>query len=641
MNTATAYSYIRFSKIEQGEGDSNRRQIAVRDKFISERGLTLDDKIKLKDEGVSAHKGLHRSDKHALGRFLALVEAKQIKPGSYLLVENLDRLSREEVVEGLHLLTGLILKGITVVQLEPVVMEFKKGDGELATKLMMAVMELRRGNSESEMKSVRCEAAWREKQNQARTTKHAQTSKAPHWLKRNDTTYDVIPERAKIIQRMFAMAADGKGCYTITQTLNAEKLLPPPVQKRNQKPVQGVWALAVVGRILNSRTVLGEYQPTKDAKPFGEPVPGYYPAIIDEATFYKVQQGLDKRSVKSDGKRKPIGGRTATRINLFKGLMKNAEDGEPIHYLMKTNTKANRKSMSYYTGGNRAAEHLYQFPVDAFDLAALDCLKEVDPMDILPHHDSAEDDVMVLSGQMSEVEKQLQDIETQILGGSSVAMLVSVAAKLEAKKEDINTKLAEARQRVRNPQSEMWGACNNLIDTYYEAAKTEDAETVRTRLQSAIKDVVKEINCLFVRDGRRQFAVVQFKFHGTNIIRTVFIRHRAELMGRGFRIPRHISYGTQLDGLKGMIDITHPVHRAHVKEYVNGLLVEETWLKHFEPTLQPRRKHPPKAERAKRREDRDAKKKMVLDMNGSGKTSQEIETATGLHRTTIYRWLNA
>src|SRR5690242_9369427 len=99
--TPIAVSYLRFSTPEQAKGDSLRRQTEASEKWCDRNGLALDTTIR--DLGVSAHRGKHRSDKAALGRFLEEVKAGRVPRGSYLVIENLDRLSREEERTALRL----------------------------------------------------------------------------------------------------------------------------------------------------------------------------------------------------------------------------------------------------------------------------------------------------------------------------------------------------------------------------------------------------------------------------------------------------------------------------------------------------------------------------------------------------------
>jgi DNA invertase Pin-like site-specific DNA recombinase len=88
-----AYSYIRFSTPQQSLGDSLRRQTEKAAKYALEHGLTLDTELNLSDLGVSAYRQSN-AKKGALRVFLDALEAGHVAAGSYLLIENMDRLSR-------------------------------------------------------------------------------------------------------------------------------------------------------------------------------------------------------------------------------------------------------------------------------------------------------------------------------------------------------------------------------------------------------------------------------------------------------------------------------------------------------------------------------------------------------------------
>src|SRR5437016_3288480 len=116
---ALVYSYIRFSTPEQAMGDSERRQVSDAKDWARRKGLELDESLKLRDRGLSGFHGDHRK-KGALGRFLELVEAGKIAQGSILLVENIDRLSREGAVKTLReIIFKLWDKGIVLQTLSP------------------------------------------------------------------------------------------------------------------------------------------------------------------------------------------------------------------------------------------------------------------------------------------------------------------------------------------------------------------------------------------------------------------------------------------------------------------------------------------------------------------------------------------
>src|SRR5262245_1608840 len=158
----TGYSYIRWSSAPQGEGDSLRRQTSGgAEDFCAPHGLRRDLTQRLHDPGVSACRGADRIDKHDLGKFLEAVKQGKVKPGSYLIVENLDRLTREHIRPALTLLLNLIEAGIRVVQLRPVEQVFDENVEPM--NLMMAIMELSRGHSESAVKSYRVSQKWEQR----------------------------------------------------------------------------------------------------------------------------------------------------------------------------------------------------------------------------------------------------------------------------------------------------------------------------------------------------------------------------------------------------------------------------------------------------------------------------------------------
>ena len=101
--TKAAYSYIRFSHPAQALGRSQARQIEACEEYCSRNGLTLalGDDYRFLDAGVSGWKGDHIGDKGQLARFISLVEDGTISAGSVLIVESLDRLSREQVSKAL------------------------------------------------------------------------------------------------------------------------------------------------------------------------------------------------------------------------------------------------------------------------------------------------------------------------------------------------------------------------------------------------------------------------------------------------------------------------------------------------------------------------------------------------------------
>jgi len=290
-----AYSYVRMSTDLQLKGDSLRRQEQASKSYAGQHGLTLVEDFKLQDIGVSAFKGAN-VENGALGRFLSWVKAGQVPKGSYLLVESLDRISRQEIMESVPIFFDIVKSGINVVTLVDNHI-YRAGETDFGD-IIYAVVVLGRAYEESKTKSVRVGAAWENKRKNASNRKL--TKVAPAWLQLSDhqQNFQPIPERVEIVRSIFRMADNGHGSFSIARHLNEGGT--SPFTKSNG------WHESYVTKILNSRAVLGEFQPHKydsngNRIPHGEPVKSYFPQVIDEDQFLRVQAARRKRLVSGAG----------------------------------------------------------------------------------------------------------------------------------------------------------------------------------------------------------------------------------------------------------------------------------------------------------------------------------------------------
>ena len=91
--TRKAYSYIRFSGKRQEAGDPYHRQEMMAEEAAKVEGIPLDRTLSLADRGIPAFRGQNWK-KGNLGKFLDLVDAGIVPPGSVLIIEQVNRLSR-------------------------------------------------------------------------------------------------------------------------------------------------------------------------------------------------------------------------------------------------------------------------------------------------------------------------------------------------------------------------------------------------------------------------------------------------------------------------------------------------------------------------------------------------------------------
>jgi DNA invertase Pin-like site-specific DNA recombinase len=224
METAMpkAYSYLRFSTPEQMKGDLHRRQSTLAQKYATEHHMDLDDTLTFKDLGVSAFRGKNAGEEGQLGAFLAAVETGKVAPGSYLLVESLDRISREAAWIALGTLTNILARGISLVTLYDGKVYSQASMTMNPMDLMYALMGFIRANDESAHKSMRLKSVWSAKR--AKADKKPLTSLAPSWLRLDKETgrFQVIPECAEVVRRIFREYLSGRGPALITADLNRE-----------------------------------------------------------------------------------------------------------------------------------------------------------------------------------------------------------------------------------------------------------------------------------------------------------------------------------------------------------------------------------------------------------------------------------
>jgi hypothetical protein len=145
--------------------------------------------------------------------------------------------------------------------------------GRQPTAIMCAIMELILANEESVKKSDRLLSAWAKKREQARLGV-PQTRRAPLWLKLSEdrSRWLVLEDRARVVRRIFALAAQGGGGYRMAARFNLEGVAP-----LEDRPY---WTQRAITRVLSNRSVLGEFQPQRkvDGKVVddGPPVPDYF-----------------------------------------------------------------------------------------------------------------------------------------------------------------------------------------------------------------------------------------------------------------------------------------------------------------------------------------------------------------------------
>lgn len=304
-----AYSYQRFSEGKQKSGDSIRRQTHGADEFCKTWKLEL---IKtFRDEGVSGFRGKNFSNESALSAFLKLVDDEKIEKGSVLIVENMDRLSRQSILPCMTKFMEIIQKGIGIGVISQNKILDTKSITDNPMELMLVLVEFSRANNESEAKSKRTNAVLFSKiEKMKKGEKVWYGAQRPKWIidLKNDK-WIMDDARIAIVKDIFKTYLRGASCNAIAVDLNKRGI--PSLMNYNDTKRRNtmIWSASGVMRTLRNDNVLGHCE-IKGVK-----VESYYPSIISTKDFLLAQNKLDKNRINRGGSKFGI------IQNVFKGLL--------------------------------------------------------------------------------------------------------------------------------------------------------------------------------------------------------------------------------------------------------------------------------------------------------------------------------
>lgn len=313
-----AIPYVRFSTPKQEKGDSKDRQLGVCLDYIEKQGWTA--LPPMMDLGLSAYKGDHLHT-GSLGKFTRQVIDGEIPDGTVLVVEQLDRLSRQGHRKALRWLEDMTERGIKIA----VVGQNRVYDhASLSANLIETLEVLITGKAAHDYSvrlSERVGSAWKKKIENAQSGELL-TRTCPGWLEPvepghgdDGTAFRVIPNRADIIKSIYQMSADGLGLHRMVKRLNSDKA----ENWGRHGMADSKWTMIQVNRLLHSPTPEGDYVPylNNRKKENGERVVGYYPRIVDAALVAQAREAYVSRQRTGS----PNDTARPTFNNLFAGLM--------------------------------------------------------------------------------------------------------------------------------------------------------------------------------------------------------------------------------------------------------------------------------------------------------------------------------
>jgi DNA invertase Pin-like site-specific DNA recombinase len=572
-----AISYIRFSGLDQRKGDSKRRQTEASEAWCRRHDVNLD--RALVDAGKSAYHGRHRDDKAALGRFLELAKGGMVPRGSFLIIENLDRLSREDERTALRLWLDILDAGINIVQLAPETV-FRHDRSDMLD-VMRAIIELSRGHSESRAKAMRAQANWNKAVERAREGEHmtprradgrvtrSMTGRLPGWVEDVDGVLRLVPERAAVVRNIFEWARSGLGVVGIVRRLTREKVPPfgdrVPDGEGHHRQADGSrlgcgqWRRGYIWSILRDRRALGELQPRdRDRQAKGGAIANYYPPCIDEGLFFAAQNAVA-------GRKQPRGRVGEGVGNLWSGLLFHARDGE-AYYLRTRGTKAGRTKHLLNRTSIEGQARAYVFDYATFEAALLSLLREVSPEEV--DGGAAPAPVAMLEGELAWVRERRALLAAELLKGDVVTIAEALRA-LEPREVELAQKVEQAKGRAAATPVASWQATRSLMDVL---ASAEDVEDVRLRLRGAFRRLIESVHLLVVPRGRDRLCAVQVRFTESSKCRDYLVLHRPGLVAFGTRRAgtwQARSFSAAAD--PGKLDLREPGHAQRLEKVLLAL----------------------------------------------------------------------
>jgi hypothetical protein len=359
----------------------------------------------------------------------------------------------------------------------------------MSAACLMLVLQLSQSHVESAKKSERVGAAWARKKAAAREGGHKVSARAPGWLALVNGEFVPIDDRVRVVKDVFRWTIEGAGRREIARRLNTAD---PPVlpfkhaeKRRPGRPPPTGWHASAVAKILKNRAVLGEYQPGKGShksrnyKPDGDPIPDYYPRIIDDETFWQAEGASQRRRTGAAGPRGNVGS------HMLKGLVRCAACGGPMHVL---NKGAGPKGGVYLacSAAHRSAgcSMSRRWRVDRLESDVLHALEYLEPSTLFN-----------ADGSVTRALARVQSLKARLEAADAVRKRLLAAVRL-SDDEDAAADFAEQAEVVKALRKELKGAEAEAAMFQADpglAARLADASSLSLQLDEADDEKRREL----------------------------------------------------------------------------------------------------------------------------------------------------
>lgn len=470
-----AIVYARYSSLEQGRGSSLERQHEICAGYCARQKWKIKEQIN--DLGTSAWTGANLQT----GNLAMLTKRLETEGGTdtVIVVEQLDRISRQPPMKVLEWISRVTATGASLATVnDNLVIDSERLLRDQMT-LFSTVFNSFRAYGESQYKSDRISDAWARK----RAKDAPLTSRTVAWVELVDGELRLIPARADVVRGIFEMSADGKGAGAIASELNRSGV--ETFGRSNG------WQISYIKKILANRAVIGEFQTgTKPKggvhKPAGEVRSNYYPAVVSDELFQRVQ-----------GRSRHIARASSRKLNnLLSGIAKCGGCGGAMTRLNKTN---NWEYLRCEQSRRGLCDRTKNYPLRATVDGILDLLllRAMDPQTF-----KSGDNARQLSNGVASAQRLVTDLTARRdrnrklfeLGDDGAAdVVLELTKQLDTAKADLKAaNAALGRENAAMPASEHLRLVSDvraLMDSADDAVR----EQARAKVKAALDSIISEV----------------------------------------------------------------------------------------------------------------------------------------------------
>ncbi|NQE64544.1 recombinase family protein [Caulobacter sp. RHG1] len=503
-----AYLYARFSTPQQEHGASLERQRELCENMCTRHGWTVAEIVE--DKGKSAWKGDHlRSGK--LGKFAARVRNGEIEPGSILVVEQLDRLSRLDPRSAQRWMEDLCEIGLKIATVDgdKVYDEHALRGPDAITNILMILIKAQVAHEHSQRKSRLNSDNWQRRFERAKEGKII-SRRTPAWMTVTDEgKWKIDDLKADIVRDIYRWSAEGQGNRMIAAYLNDQAV--PSFGGRGVK-----WTDKYIGLLLHNPAVEGDYIPGASNKTgTGERIVGYFDRIVDPSLVAAARAA-------SDGRRGTGGRYRRLSTNLFAQSIYCGCCGGPMTLRPRQSSKLSptsvlRKGLFQCRNAmqRRGCTQRQMFAYAPFEKSAL---KEVLHLALDDRYFTKGSETIGLVIELAQIEKDLKDAVEQQASAINLSIknphipgyqvrvdeLEREIGKLKAAVEDAQKRLNRARGAV-DPAEHQRRVfeVRDLLDVDDEETRTQ----ARMKVAEALRAMPVKVTC-HVAGGERLYRMV-------------------------------------------------------------------------------------------------------------------------------------